>query len=431
MGKIDTGDTAWLIVSSALVLLMTPALALFYGGMVRRKNVLSTLMHSMAAIPIISVAWALFGYSLAFGPTVHGVVGSLQYAGLSGLFAEVHGTVPSLAFVAFQMMFAVITPALISGAFAERMKFSAYVMFILLWSTLVYDPVAHWVWADGGWLFKLGALDFAGGTVVHLTAGISALVCALVIGKRAGYPKHRALPHDLTMTLAGAGLLWFGWFGFNAGRALASGQLAALAFMTTHLGAAGGALGWLFVEWRHRGKPTALGVASGLVAGLVAITPASGYVAPWAAIVIGLAAGVVCYGAVLLKNRFGYDDSLDAFGVHGVGGLAGALLTGVFAQKLLNDVGADGALFGNVKQLGVQVLACATTGAYSAVLTFGILKVIDATIGLRVPEVEEREGLDATQHGEEAYGESGGTAYEMGNVERDDVVVVGKEAAAE
>jgi Amt family ammonium transporter len=431
MGKIDTGDTAWLIVSSALVLLMTPALALFYGGMVRRKNVLSTLMHSMAAIPIISVAWALFGYSLAFGPTVHGVVGSLQYAGLSGLFAEVHGTVPSLAFVAFQMMFAVITPALISGAFAERMKFSAYVMFILLWSTLVYDPVAHWVWADGGWLFKLGALDFAGGTVVHLTAGISALVCALVIGKRAGYPKHRALPHDLTMTLAGAGLLWFGWFGFNAGSALASGQLAALAFMTTHLGAAGGALGWLFVEWRHRGKPTALGVASGLVAGLVAITPASGYVAPWAAIVIGLAAGVVCYGAVLLKNRFGYDDSLDAFGVHGVGGLAGALLTGVFAQKLLNDVGADGALFGNVKQLGVQVLACATTGAYSAVLTFGILKVIDATIGLRVPEVEEREGLDATQHGEEAYGESGGTAYEMGNVERDDVVVVGKEAAAE
>jgi Amt family ammonium transporter len=432
MPKIDTGDTAWLLVSSALVLLMTPALALFYGGMVRRKNVLSTLMHSIAAIPILSVTWALFGYSLAFGPTRHGVIGTLAYAGLNGLWGEVHGTVPTLAFVAFQMMFAVITPALISGAFAERMKFSAYIAFVLLWSTLVYDPVAHWVWADGGWLFKLGALDFAGGTVVHLTAGMSALVCALVIGKRSGYPRHRALPHDLTMTLAGAGLLWFGWFGFNAGSALASGQLAALAFMTTHLGAAGGALGWLFIEWKHRGKPTALGVASGLVAGLVAITPASGFVAPWAAIVIGLAAGVVCYGAVLLKNRFGYDDSLDAFGVHGVGGLAGALLTGVFAQKILNDAGADGALFGNVKQLGVQVLACAATGAYSVVLTFGILKLIDATIGLRVPENEEREGLDATQHGEEAYGESGGTAYEMQGTTADDRrVLATKEAAAE
>jgi Amt family ammonium transporter len=432
MPKIDTGDTAWLIVSSALVLLMTPALALFYGGMVRRKNVLSTLMYSFAAIPILSVAWALFGYSLAFGPTKHGLIGSLAYAGLNGLSGEVHGTVPTLAFVAFQMMFAVITPALISGAFAERMKFSAYIVFILLWSTLVYDPVAHWVWADGGWLFKLGALDFAGGTVVHLTAGMSALVCALVIGKRAGYPRHRALPHDLTMTLAGAGLLWFGWFGFNAGSALASGQLAALAFMATHLGAAGGALGWLFIEWKHRGKPTALGVASGLVAGLVAITPASGYVAPWAAIVIGFAAGVICYGAVLLKNRFGYDDSLDAFGVHGVGGLAGALLTGVFAQKVLNDVGADGALFGNVKQLGVQGLACAATGLYSVVLTFGILKLIDATIGLRVPDSEEREGLDATQHGEEAYGESGGTAYEMqGATGEERRVLAPKEAAAE
>jgi Amt family ammonium transporter len=410
MVKIDTGDTAWLIVSSALVLLMTPALALFYGGMVRRKNVLSTIMHSMAAIPILSVTWVLFGYSLAFGPTHHGLIGGLGLAGLGGLAAEAHGTVPALAFAAFQMMFAVITPALISGAFAERMKFTAYVAFILLWSTLVYDPVAHWVWADGGWLYKLGALDFAGGTVVHLTAGVSALVCALMIGKRAGYPRHRSLPHDLTMTLTGAGLLWFGWFGFNSGSALSSGQLAALAFMTTHLGAAGGALGWLFVEWRHRGKPTALGVASGLVAGLVAITPAAGYVAPWAAIVIGFVAGGVCYGAVLLKNRFGYDDSLDAFGVHGVGGLAGALLTGVFAQKVLNDAGADGALFGNVKQLGIQGLACAATGIYAAVVTFGILKVIDATVGLRVPENDEREGLDATQHGEEAYGESGGTA---------------------
>jgi Amt family ammonium transporter len=403
MAKIDTGDTAWLLVSCALVLLMTPALALFYGGMVRRKNVLSTIMHSLAAIPLLSIKWTLFGYSLAFGPDKHGVIGGLSYAGLAGLANETHGTVPSLAFVAFQMMFAVITPALISGAFAERMKFGAYIAFVLLWSTLVYDPVAHWVWAEGGWLYKLGALDFAGGTVVHLTAGVSALVCAMVIGKRVGFPKHRPLPHDLTMTLTGAGLLWFGWFGFNGGSALSSGQLASLAFVTTHLGAAGGALGWLVIEWRHRGKPTALGIASGLVAGLVAITPASGYVAPWAAIVIGFLAGVACYGAVLLKDRIGYDDSLDAFGVHGVGGFAGALLTGVFAQKALNEAGADGALFGNVRQLGVQALACAVTGLYAALVTFGILKLVDATLGLRVDVNDEREGLDPTQHGETAY----------------------------
>jgi Amt family ammonium transporter len=374
--------------------------------MVRRKNVLSTLMHSIAAIPILSVTWALYGYSLAFGPTHHGLIGGLSHVGLSGLFSETHGTVPALAFAAFQMMFAVITPALISGAFAERMKFSAYVLFILAWSTLVYDPVAHWVWADGGWLMSLGALDFAGGTVVHLTAGISALVSAIVIGKRVGFPRHHAFPHDLTMTLTGAGLLWFGWFGFNAGSALASGQLAALAFVTTHLGAAGGALGWLIVEWRHRHKPTALGVASGLVAGLVAITPAAGYVAPWAAIVIGFIASIICYGAVLLKGRFGYDDSLDAFGVHGVGGLAGALLTGVFAEKALNAAGSDGALFGNPRQLGLQAIACATTGLYAAVMTFVILKAIDAVVGLRVRESEEREGLDSSQHGEEAYGDA-------------------------
>jgi ammonium transporter, Amt family len=311
-----------------------------------------------------------------------------------------------LAFAAFQMMFAVITPALISGAFAERMKFSAYVVFVLAWSTLVYDPVAHWVWADGGWLLSLGALDFAGGTVVHLTAGISALVCAIVIGKRTGFPKHHAFPHDLTMTLTGAGLLWFGWFGFNAGSALASGSLAALAFVTTHLGAAGGALGWLLVEWRHRGRPTALGIASGLVAGLVAITPAAGYVAPWAAVAIGFVAANICYGAVLMKTRLGYDDSLDAFGVHGVGGLVGALLTGVFAQKAMNPAGADGAWFGNAHQLGVQLTACAATGLYAAGMTFGILKVIQATLGLRVTESEEREGLDASQHGEEAYGDA-------------------------
>ena len=403
MDRIDTGDTAWLLTSSALVLLMTPALALFYAGMVRRKNVLSTIMHSLAAIPILSVKWALFGYSLAFGATHGGLIGGFEFAGLNGLAGQVRGTVPALAFVAFQMMFAVITPALISGAFAERMKFSAYVAFILLWSTLVYDPVAHWVWADGGWLFKMGALDFAGGTVVHLTAGVSALVCAIVIGKRLKYPHERPLPHNLTMTMTGAGLLWFGWFGFNAGSALASGKLAALAFVGTHLGAAGGAIGWIAVEWKHRGKPTALGVASGLVAGLVAITPACGYVAPWAAIAIGIIASCLCYFAVQAKYKYGYDDSLDAFGVHGVGGLAGALLTGVFAQKVLNEAGNDGLLFGNPHQLVVQLLAAGATGGYAAVITWGVLKLIDKTIGLRVEEGEEREGLDQTQHGEEGY----------------------------
>jgi ammonium transporter, Amt family len=413
MSKIDTGDTAWLLVSTAMVLLMTPALALFYGGMVRRKNVLSTLMHSMVAIPILSIKWALFGYTLAFGTSHMGLIGGLDFLGLAGLANVNKGTVPALAFVAFQMMFAVITPALISGAFAERMKFSAYVVFILVWSTLVYDPVAHWVWGEGGWLLKMGALDFAGGTVVHLTAGVSALVCAIVIGKRVGYPQRKAMPHNLTMTLTGAGLLWFGWFGFNAGSALAAGQLGALAFMATHLGAAGGAAGWVLIEWRHRGKPTALGVASGLVAGLVAITPASGFVAPWAAIVIGLAAGMVCYGAVVLKDRLGYDDSLDAFGVHGVGGLLGALLTGVFASKALNDAGADGALYGNFRQLGVQAVACLAAGVYALIVTFIVLKVIDATIGLRVTADDEREGLDVTMHGEEGYalsGESSGQA---------------------
>jgi len=403
VSKIDAGDTAWLLVSSALVLLMTPALALFYGGMVRRKNVLSTIMHSMAAIPILSVKWALVGYTLAFGPTHGGLIGGLDYVGLRGLAYQNHDTVPTLAFVAFQMMFAVITPALISGAFAERMKFSAYVAFVLLWSTLVYDPVAHWVWAEGGWLAKMHALDFAGGTVVHLTAGVSALACAIVLGKRLKYPQERPLPHNLTMTLTGAGILWFGWFGFNAGSALTSGALAALAFVTTHLGAAGGALGWLAIEWTHRKKPTALGVASGLVAGLVAITPAAGYVAPWAAIAIGVLASGVCYVAVLAKYKYGYDDTLDAFGVHGAGGLTGALLTGVFAQKALNDSGANGALFGDPHQLVVQMIACAASGGYALVATLVILKVLDKTIGLRVTEQDEREGLDTTQHGEEGY----------------------------
>jgi Amt family ammonium transporter len=423
MAKIDTGDTAWLLVSCALVLLMTPALALFYGGLVGRKNVLSTIMHSMAAIPILSIKWALFGYSLAFGSSYQGLIGGTDFIGMKGLAGAVHGTVPALAFAAFQMMFAVITPALISGAFAERMKFSAYVVFILAWSTLVYDPVCHWVWAEGGWLLKSGALDFAGGTVVHLTAGVSALVCALVLGKRIGYPKHRSLPHNLTMCVTGAGLLWFGWFGFNAGSALAAGQLAAVAFIATHLGAAGGAVGWLVVEWIHRGKPTALGLASGLVAGLVGITPAAGFVAPWAAVVIGFVAGLACYGGVLLKDRLGYDDSLDAFGVHGVGGLAGALLTGVFAEKVLNEAGADGLLAGNAGQLGTQAVAVLASGLYALVVTYGILKAIDATMGLRVGENDEREGLDLTLHGEQGYAAGSGGSSHVGEVHHEAVEI--------
>jgi Amt family ammonium transporter len=404
----DTGDTAWLLVSSALVLLMTPALALFYAGLVRRKNVLSTLMHSFTAVPVISAVWLLVGYSLAFGPSLGGMIGSLDHVGLTGVVGELRGTVPALAFVAFQAMFAVITPALISGGFAERMKFTAYLAFIVAWSLLVYAPVAHWVWAEGGWLFKLGALDFAGGTVIHITAGASALVCAIVVGKRLKYPDERPLPHNLTMTMLGAGLLWFGWFGFNAGSALASGHLASLAFINTHMGATGGAIGWVVIEWKLGGKPTALGAASGLVAGLVAITPAAGFVDPWAALVIGLIAGLACFGAVLLKYRLGYDDSLDAFGIHGIGGVVGAVLTGVFAvQHTFSDVatpvGADGLIRGGVGQLGVQVLASVVAMVYSIVVTYVLLKVIDKIFGLRVSVADEREGLDTAVHGEQGY----------------------------
>ena len=401
--KVDSGDTAWLLVSTALVLFMTPGLALFYGGMVRRKNVLATIMHSFAALPIITLQWLVIGYSLSFGKSFHGVIGGLDMAFLSGLALEAKSSTPHLAFCAFQMMFAVITPALIAGAFAERIRFPAYVVFILLWSTLVYDPVAHWVWADNGWLLKLGALDFAGGTVVHVAAGSSALVCALVLGKRTGYPHERHQPHNLTMTLTGAGILWFGWFGFNAGSALTSGGLAALALVTTHIGAAAGAMGWIVVEWWQRKKPTALGIASGLVAGLVGITPAAGFVAPWAAAAIGFAAGVVCYFAVVSKERFGYDDTLDAFGVHGVGGAFGAILTGVFASKALNDAGRDGAIHGAPAQIGIQALGVVVVAVYAAAWTYVLLKIIDKVIGLRVAVDDERQGLDDTEHGETGY----------------------------
>jgi Amt family ammonium transporter len=401
--KVDSGDTAWLLIATALVLLMTPGLALFYGGMVRRKNVLATLMHSFSALPVVTLQWVLIGYSLSFGTSHGGLIGGLDYVGLRGVVFDVKGTVPHLAFCAFQMMFAVITPALIAGAFAERMKFSAYLVFILAWSTLVYDPVAHWVWAEKGWLAQYGALDFAGGTVVHLAAGISALVAAIVLGKRTGYPHERHQPHNLTMTLTGAGVLWFGWFGFNAGSALGANNLAALSLVDTHIAAAAGAAAWLFVEWAQRGKPTALGVASGLVAGLVGITPAAGFVDPWAAVVIGAAAGIVCYFAVVSKEKLGYDDTLDAFGVHGVGGALGAILTGVFARKALNDAGHDGALYGNVKALVPQIVGIVAVGVYAAAVTWVLLKLIEKTIGLRVPVSDEREGLDSTEHGETGY----------------------------
>ncbi|MEZ4410084.1 MAG: ammonium transporter [Polyangiales bacterium] len=401
---IDTGDTAWLLVSSAFVLFMTPGLALFYGGMVRKRNVLSTFMFVHFALALISLQWVLFGYSLAFGRTHGGFIGGFEHVGLRGVGTEAHGTVPHLAFMAFQMKFAIITPALIAGAFVERMRFSAYVLFALLWTTLVYDPVAHWTWAEGGWLYKLGVLDPSPhGTVVHLTAGMSRPSCAPCRGQARPLAAEPPPPHNLTMTVTGGGLLWFGWFGFNAGSALGANGLAALALVTTHVSAASAALAWVVVEWRHRGRPTMLGFVSGLVAGLVAITPAAGFVSVMASVLIGLASGAVCYGAVLLKERWRYDDSLDAFGVHGVGGILGAILTGVFAQKALNSAGSDGLLSGNPAQFGKQLLGVLAAGAYSAVLTYGILKLVDKVIGLRVDEEEELEGLDASQHGESGY----------------------------
>ncbi|MDQ3263454.1 MAG: ammonium transporter [Myxococcota bacterium] len=392
-----------MLMSSALVLLMTPGLALFYGGMVRTKNVLNTLMYSHFALALITIQWVVVGYSLAFGKTHWGLIGGFEYVMLDGLWDDLKGSIPTLAFMGFQLKFAIITPALISGAFVERMKFSAFVLFALLWTTLVYDPVAHWTWAEGGWMAKLGVLDFAGGTVVHWTAGLSALIGALYVGKRLGYGTDRHVPHNLPMTITGAGLLWFGWFGFNAGSALAAGQTAALAFVTTHISAAAGAMSWLVAEWVLRKKPTLLGLVSGLVAGLVAITPGAGFVGPGGALAIGLLAGLVCFGAVLLKERWGYDDTLDAWGVHGVGGLLGALLVGVFAKAAYNPAGADGLIAGNWALLGKQAVGMLAVGVYTAVVTLAILWVVKKTIGLRVSEDEERQGLDATQHGESAY----------------------------
>ena len=414
---IDTGDTAWMLISTALVMLMTPGLGLFYGGMVQRKNVLSSLMHSFFALALVSIQWAVIGYSLAFGKTHGGLIGGFDFAFLNDVGTDGAGrTFPHLLFMMYQGMFAVITPALISGAYAERMKFTAYMAFTLLWCTLVYDPVAHWVWGDGGWLAKLGALDFAGGTVVHLSSGISALVCAIVLGKRIGYPQKRHSPHNLTMTVIGAGILWFGWFGFNAGSALKANGLAAIAFVNTHLAAAAGAFAWALVEQIRIRKMTMLGVASGLVAGLVVITPAAGFVSPMGAIALGLAAGGICYAGVMLKGRLGYDDSLDAFGVHGIGGAAGAILTGVFATKALTPDETGGGLLaaGNLKLVGIQAIAVGATAIYAIVLTYAILKLVDLTIGLRVTSDEEREGLDVVLHGESGYEDGGGASAPVG-----------------
>ena len=407
MPEINAADTGFILLCAALVLFMTPGLALFYGGMVRRKNVLGTIMHSFFMIGIISIVWLIVGYSLAFGPDHGGFVGGFDWFGLKGVGMapnpDYAKTIPHSCFMIYQCMFAVITPALITGAFAERIKFSSFLVFSIVWALLVYSPVAHWVWGTHGWLKELGVLDFAGGTVVHINSAAAALAAAICVGRRKGYRVTPMNPHNLTMTVLGAGILWFGWFGFNAGSALAANGVAVNAFIVTHAAAAAGMLSWVFIEWKHHGKPTTLGAASGCVAGLATITPASGFVSPMAAIVIGLLAGAVCYFGVLLKWKLKYDDALDVVGVHGVGSTLGILATGVFASKLINDAGADGLLHGNAGLLGVQALAIAATIVYSFGISFIVLKVLDKTMGLRLSEESEEIGLDLAAHGEEGY----------------------------
>lgn len=417
---MNAADTTWVLVSTALVLLMTPGLALFYGGMVSTRNVLSTLMHSFFAMGMITVVWILFGYSLAFGPG-NGWIGDLSMLGLRGVTAEANGVlhlvdgelepfitnIPHISFMGFQMMFALITPALISGAFAERLKFRSYAVFIVLWSALIYAPLAHWVWHPHGWVFQDGGLDFAGGLVVHASSGVSALVFALVLGKR----KRPAPPHNLPMVLTGAALLWFGWFGFNAGSALGANELAATALVNTHIAAAAAMLSWLLVESIKHKKPTALGAASGLVAGLVVITPCAGFVSPLSSLLIGSIGGVVCFGGVMLKSKLGYDDALDAFGVHGIGGISGGLLLGVFADKVWNEAGQDGLLLGESALFVANAKATVVGVAFAALGTYLIIKLIDMTLGLRVAEEVEEEGLDQHLHGERAYSESAGGGH--------------------
>lgn len=415
MPEIDFGDTAWILTSAALVMFMTPGLALFYGGLVRSKNVLGTIMQSFFALGLVSILFMMFGYTLAFGPDVGSIIGGFDFAFLKGVGAEPFAnapTIPHNVYMIFQMMFAIITPALITGAVAERMKFKGYVMFLALWTLLVYSPIAHWVWG-GGWLGfaegGVGALDFAGGTVVHINAGIAALACIIYMGKRKGYPHDAIRPHNVPMVILGASILWFGWFGFNGGSALAANGLAGSAFVATHLGAAAAMLGWLIPEWIQHKAPTTIGAATGAVAGLVAITPAAGYVEPWAAVIIGFAGGLVCYIFVAMKPKIGYDDSLDVVGVHFIGGIVGALLTGVFATTAVNSAGADGLLYGNPGQVMKQVIAVVATIVYSFVASMIILFITDKLVGVRVSEDDEYEGLDLSQHSETAYTAEGGS----------------------
>ena len=405
---IDAGDTGWILISTALVMLMTPGLALFYGGMVRRKNVLSTIMMSFALLGLVSILWVLYGYSLSFGPDISGIIGKLDWIGLTGVGQEPSDTyattVPHLAFMMFQAMFAIITVALWTGGVVERMKFSAFLVFSILWLTLVYSPVAHWVWGSGGWLARLGALDFAGGTVVHVNAGMSALALAFLLGARRGFRDGEPMePHNIPMVVLGAGILWFGWFGFNAGSALVSGGLAASAFVATNTSAAAAALTWMILGWLHR-RPSALGVATGAVAGLVAITPAAGFVPPVAGIPIGAVASLIGYYCMLMRTRRGIDESLDVWAVHGMGGMWGALATGIFTSVAVNSAGADGLLLGNAIQFGKQVVGVAAVGAFAFTATWVLGKIIDVTLGLRVTQDEEVVGLDISQHGERAYG---------------------------
>ena len=407
VGKIDTGDTTWMFVASALVLMMTiPGLFLFYGGLVRSKNALSTIMHSFFIVALISIQWILIGYTIAFGTDISGLTGGMNYIALNNVGPDpsnpLSPTIPHLLFMFFQMTFAIITPALITGAFAERVKFSAFIIFILVWATVVYDPLAHWVWG-GGWIGAMGALDFAGGTVVHISSGAAALAAALMFGKRIGYGQEPIQPHNLPFSLIGASMLWVGWFGFNAGSALAANGLASIAFVTTNTATAAAVLSWTITEWIHRGKPTVLGAASGAVAGLVSITPAAGFVSPMSSIIIGAVGGMLCYGAINLKTKLGYDDALDVVGVHGVGGTWGALATGLFASLAINSAGNDGLFYGNPKQLWIQFIAVIATWVFSFLLTVIILYIINIIMGIRVNEEDEQTGLDLSQHNEKSY----------------------------
>ncbi|MBW1783505.1 MAG: ammonium transporter [Deltaproteobacteria bacterium] len=404
---MNTGDTTFILICAALVMLMTIGLALFYAGMVRSKNALGTIMQSFIIIALISLEWILWGYSMAFGPDKWGIIGGLEWFGLRGVGMEPHAvyatTIPHQVFMIYQCMFAVITPALITGAFAERMRFGPFLLFSLLWATFVYNPLAHWIWGNGGWLGRMGALDFAGGVAVHVSSGVAALAAAMLLGKREGYGSEELRPHNLPMTLLGAGLLWFGWFGFNAGSALTAGPLAGSAFVATHVAGTTGALSWIGMEWKATGKATTLGGASGAIAGLATVTPAAGFVGPISAAFIGVLAGVGCYLGIMAKNRFGYDDSLDVVGIHGVGGVLGLLVTGLLASVAVNPGGADGLLFGNPAQLGIQCIAIGVTIVYAFGVSYILLKVVDKIFGLRVELRDERSGLDISQHEETAY----------------------------